>query len=72
MEIQEIKQLHKLSRDEKFEIIQMLWDDLIKNPESIPVPEEHLVILRERIKRIESGVAKFKSWDEIKAKYQEV
>jgi putative addiction module component (TIGR02574 family) len=66
MENQQIEQLHKLSWDEKFEIIQMLWNDLANNPENLNLPDEHKNILRQRI---ESGEAKFKPWHEIKAKY---
>ena len=69
MENQQIEQLHNLSWDEKFEIIQMLWNDLADNPEKLHLPEEHKNILRKRIERIESGEAKFKPWHEIKAKY---
>jgi len=69
MENQQIEQLHNLSWDEKFEVIQMLWNDLANNPENLNLPDEHKNILRQRIERIESGEAKFKSWHEIKAKY---
>ena len=70
MENQQIEHLHNLPWDEKFEIIQMLWNDLTDNPENLHLPEEYKNILRKRIERIESGEAQFKSWHEIKAKYQ--
>jgi len=69
MESQQIEQLHNLSSDEKFEIIQMLWNDLANNPENLDLPEEHKNILRKRIARIESGEAQFKPWHDIRTKY---
>ncbi len=41
----------------------------IKEDET-PFPQEHRQLLEQRLKRIEKGEASFKSWDEIKQKYE--
>ena len=69
MENQQIEQLRNLSWEEKFEIIQMLWDDIANKPEKLYIPDEHKNILSKRIEKIESGDAEFKPWQEIRAKY---
>ena len=38
--------------------------------EETPFPEEHRILLDERLKRIENGTTTFKSWDIIKQKYE--
>jgi len=34
---------------ERIEFVQMLWDEIARNPESVPVTEEHKAVLRERL-----------------------
>jgi len=70
MEKEQIAQLHQLSRQEKFEVVHMLWDDLAKEQEDMTIPPLHRKILNNRLEKIKSGKAKFKSWDEIKMKYR--
>ena len=43
--------------------------DVKEGKEDIPI--EHQKLLDERLKKIESGKATFKSWDEIKKKYED-
>jgi len=69
MENQQIQQLHNLSWDEKFEIIQFLWNDIIEHPENLSFPDEHKKILLKRIESIENGTAEFTPWSDVKKKY---
>jgi len=70
MEKEQITKLHKLSRQEKFEIVHMLWDDIAKEQERIPVPDEHQKIINNRIEKVKNGTAVFKNWDDVKKKYK--
>jgi putative addiction module component (TIGR02574 family) len=38
-----------LSRDEKLELLERLWDSLNEEHEDLPVPEWHLDLVEERI-----------------------
>jgi putative addiction module component (TIGR02574 family) len=69
MNKEQIDSLQKLSRQEKFEIVQLLWDDIAGEESKLALPEQHRIILEERLKKFESGKTSFKSWDEVKLKY---
>ncbi|MCF8371842.1 MAG: addiction module protein [Bacteroidales bacterium] len=60
--------IHNLSRNDKFELVHLLWDDIAKEQYEIGIPEEHQKILAQRLERIKTGKASFRSWDEIKRK----
>jgi putative addiction module component (TIGR02574 family) len=64
-----INELLKLPKEDKMELLHLLWDNLSKEQESIEVPEWHKKILDERVKEIESGTAVFVSWEEIKKRF---
>ncbi|MEA3446389.1 MAG: addiction module protein [Bacteroidota bacterium] len=69
MEKMQLELIHSLTRNDKFELVQELWDDIAKEQNDLEIPEEHQKILDERLERIKSGKATFRSWDEIKKKY---
>lgn len=62
--------LHKLSVKEKIKVVQTLWDDIAKEQSLETLSSEHKKILVERIQIISSGNARFKSWSEVRNKYQ--
>ena len=70
MEKEQLEKLGKLTRQEKFEIVQFLWDNIAKEQADMLIPVDHQRIINERLEKIRSGNAKFKSWDEIKLKYK--
>ena len=41
MEKEELKKLQQLSKEEKIEVAQMLWDDIARNQNQLDIPEEH-------------------------------
>lgn len=69
MEQQHIELLQKLTWAEKFDMIQFLWNEIASENEKLDIPEDHRIILQQRLDRIERGEATFKSWDEIRSKY---
>ena len=62
--------LHKLSVKEKIKVVQTLWDDIAEEQSIETIPVEHKKILDERIRKINSGNALFKTWSEVQNKYQ--
>jgi len=52
---------------EKLQVMEVLWEDLTRHSEALESPEWHREILEERERRIESGEARFTSWEEAKA-----
>lgn len=70
MNTTQIADLHKLPRKEKIELVQLLWEDIAKDQEYEVLPEDHKLILNERLEKIYEGKGEFKSWDKIRQKYQ--
>ncbi len=64
MNIQEIK---KMSRTERLQAMEALWDSLIDEESEIESPEWHQDILEERKRKIENGKAEFISLEELRA-----
>ena len=64
--------LHKLSVKDKIKVVQTLWDDIAKEQSIETLSAEHKKILDERIQKINSGDAQFKSWSEVQNKYQNI
>ena len=51
--------LDKLTVEEKLRLMEEIWADLSRNPDSIPVPEWHLEVLREREQLVKEGRAEY-------------
>ena len=51
--------LDKMSKLDKIAIMERLWEDLCRDPESIPSPEWHKDILEAREREVSEGKAKF-------------
>jgi hypothetical protein len=64
MDIQEIK---RMSRVERLQAMEALWDTLIEEESEIESPEWHRDILGERKKKIETGEAEFISLKKLRA-----
>jgi len=64
MDIQEIK---KMSRIERLQAMEALWDSLIDEESEIESPEWHRDILEERKRKIEAGKAEFISLEKLRA-----
>ena len=53
-----------LTPSERLQLIQELWDSLAADPDSVPVPPEHLHELNRRLDALESGkMEPGESWD---------
>ena len=55
-----------VKRTKQDEMQKTLWDE--QNVDDIVIPEEHKLIVRERIKRYENSPDSYLSWDDIERK----
>ncbi len=64
MNIEEIK---KMSRVERLQAMEALWDSLIDEESEIESPEWHRDVLEERRRKIQTGKAEFISLEKLRA-----
>jgi putative addiction module component (TIGR02574 family) len=64
MNIDEIK---RLSKAERIQVMEALWDSMLYEEEKVETPEWHERILKQRKQSIADGTAKFLSISELKA-----
>jgi len=68
----QMHELHKLPVKDKISLVQTLWDDIARQQSIEDLPAEHKRILDERLKKINSGTAQFKTWAEVQKKYKKL
>ncbi len=61
------EEIKSLPTEEKFLIMEALWDDLRERFEQAEIPEEHKSLLDSRRGRFESGESKLLDWDSVKS-----
>ena len=59
--------LHEMTIKEKLAVMESLWEDLSRSPDSIESPEWHKAILEQRAEKIAGGTAQFVDWETAKA-----
>jgi hypothetical protein len=63
--------LDKMTNSDKIAVMEKLWDDLCRDPESIPSPKWHQEVLEARKKQINEGEAKFAAFDQAKERIRD-
>ncbi|MGA9178716.1 MAG: addiction module protein [Desulfobacterales bacterium] len=63
--------LDKMTSLDKIAVMEKLWDDLCRDPESIPSPTWHKDALEAREKEINEGKAKFTSFNQAKERIRD-
>jgi putative addiction module component (TIGR02574 family) len=58
--------LAKLTLAQKLDLIEALWDDIIKDQQALESPNWHQGILQDRQKALEAGKASVHDWEEAK------
>jgi putative addiction module component (TIGR02574 family) len=58
--------LEKMSRKEKIEVMESLWDDLCRHAEKVQLPAWHGATLEQREENLRVGEAEFSDWDAAK------
>ena len=61
--------ISKLSKLERLQAIEALWDSLIHEAPEIESPEWHRDILARRKRKVEAGEAEFNSVEELRSKH---
>ena len=62
------KPLAEMSVEEKIQMMESLWDDLCRKPDSIESPVWHQDILTQREESSRTGADAFEDWDAAKRK----
>jgi len=65
---EQLREIHKLSKEEKIELVQTLWDD-IASDQAAAIPEEHKKLLEETLQKLSDGNSQFSQWEEVREKY---
>ena len=55
-----------LSRTEKLQIIEQLWDELSRSPNDVESPAWHADALHEAENAVANGEAVFQDWEQVK------
>ena len=63
--------LDKMTSSDKIAVMEKLWEELCRDPESIPSPTWHKDVLDAREKEINEGKAKFTSFDRAKKRIRD-
>ena len=61
------REIRKMSRAERLQTMEVLWDSLVEEEAEIESPNWHRGILEDRRKKIESGKAEFISLEKLRA-----
>ena len=59
--------LHEMTIKEKLAVMESLWEDLSRSPDSIESPERHKTILEQRSEEVAGGTTQFVDWEAAKA-----
>jgi Putative addiction module component len=59
--------LSEMTREEKLQAMEALWDDLSRDPDTLESPAWHEDVLRERDEQVAAGEAEFVDWEQAKA-----
>jgi hypothetical protein len=57
--------------EEKLHALEILWSDLCRDEQNIPVPQWHKDLLDERERLVRAGQAQFESWETAKKRIAE-
>ena len=64
-----MESVRKMSTDEKFTVINMIWRDIAATSD-IPMPDWHFDILQERERNLADGTVQPVDWADVKAELQ--
>lgn len=58
--------LEKMTVEEKLQLMEVLWEDLSRDPDELKSPDWHEAEMKKRKAHIASGKAKFIDWEKAK------
>src|SRR5258706_16254055 len=59
--------LEEMTLKEKLAAMELLWEDLVRAPESVESPKWHQDVLDDRSQRVAEGTSQFTDWEQAKA-----
>lgn len=62
----EIKDILKLSIDDRIHLVQTIWDSIAADTDASEISEEHMKVLDDRLERHKDHPGDIVSWDEVK------
>lgn len=65
-----INEIARMSKIERLQTMEALWDSLIHESTEIDSPEWHQDVLSDRREKIKGGEARFMTIDELKTKHE--
>jgi putative addiction module component (TIGR02574 family) len=65
------RSIEGMSVAEKLALMESLWEDLSRRPETIPSPQCHGDVLAARIAAVREGRTNFVDWDDAKRRLRE-
>ena len=68
MRVADIPQLRSLSVADKLQLVGELWDEIILQPENLPIPEWHVRELERDSAAYRTEPGEGRSWEEVKAR----
>ena len=68
----EIKDILKLSVDERIHLVETIWDSIAADTETSGISEEHKKVLDERLEKHKDNPNDIVSWDELKESVRKV
>ena len=70
MDNTKLQEILNLSKDEKLELVQTLWDNIAEEQYKSDVSKEHIIELEKRMKKFDDNTAKFISREEVQIKFE--
>jgi len=68
MKVADIPQLSSLSVADKLQLVGELWDEIIRRPENVPIPESHVRELEQDYAKYRAEPRGGKPWAKVKAR----
>lgn len=62
----DLAEISKLSDREKFQLMEALWEDMRRKADEAPIPQEHIDVLDDRQRALDSGKDILLDWDDVK------
>ena len=53
-------------KEQQIDFVHTLWDQIAQDPGSVPIPESHKVILRERLDALRANPNQGRPWAEVR------
>jgi len=63
--------LDRMTIEDKFRVLENIWDSLKRTPKDIPVPAWHADVLKAREMRVQEGTSVYGDWADAKRRIRE-